>query len=127
MDDAVLGIDIGGTRIKWVRWSPTSGVLDEGERATPRSGAPAVLAVVADLIGNGSVAAAGVAVPGHLSDDLSAVRLLPNLPGDWSGLHLADELRPGPEGACDSSTTRAPSLSRSSGSGRPRGTTTSCS
>jgi glucokinase len=92
VDGAVLGIDIGGTRVKWVRWSPASGVLDEGEQATPRSGSPAVVSLVADLIDRASVAAAGVAVPGHLSDDLSAVRLLPNLPGEWSGLRLADEL-----------------------------------
>jgi glucokinase len=92
MDGAVLGIDLGGTRIKWVRWSPVAGVLDHGERETPRSGAPDVVSSIAGLIGRANVEVAGVAVPGHLSDDLTAVRLLPNLPGDWSGLRLADEL-----------------------------------
>ncbi|MFB4284211.1 ROK family protein [Nonomuraea sp. MTCD27] len=91
-DSAVLGVDIGGTQIKWVRWSRRSGVLDRGELPTPRSGAPAVVSAVAELIGGGKAEAAGVAVPGHLSDDLRAVRLVPNLPGQWQGLRFADEL-----------------------------------
>ncbi|MGI5289925.1 ROK family protein [Nonomuraea polychroma] len=99
MDGAVLGIDIGGTLIKWVRWSPVSGVLDRGERTTPRSGARAVVSAVAELIGEVPGEAAGVALPGHLSDDLRAVRLLPNLPGEWSGLRFADELE-SRTGAC---------------------------
>ncbi|MEU4396482.1 ROK family protein [Kribbella sp. NPDC023855] len=92
MANVALGVDIGGTRIKWVRWSPGSGVLDQGEQATPRSGSPAVVAAVAELIARASVQLAGVALPGHLSNDLTAVRLLPNLPGDRPGLPLADEL-----------------------------------
>ncbi|MFC7585620.1 ROK family protein [Nonomuraea antimicrobica] len=91
-DGAALGVDIGGTLIKWVRWSPGSGVLDRGELPTPRSGAPAVVAAVAELIGDGKTAVAGVAVPGHLSHDLRAVHLLPNLPGQWHGLPFAGEL-----------------------------------
>ncbi|WP_329084917.1 MULTISPECIES: ROK family protein [unclassified Streptosporangium] len=89
---AVLGIDVGGTQIKWARWSPASGMLDQGRRATPRLDAAAVVDAVADLIGGQPVNAVGVAVPGHLSDDLRAIRLIPNLPGDWSGLRFADEL-----------------------------------
>ena len=89
---AVLGLDVGGTRIKWVRWSPASGVLDQGERATPRRDAPAVVSAIAELIGDQPVTGAGVGLPGHLSDDLRGVRLIPNLPGQWAGLRLADEL-----------------------------------
>ncbi|GAB3823113.1 ROK family protein [Kribbella italica] len=92
MSDAVLGVDIGGTRIKWVRWSPASGIVDEGERETPQSGSQDVVSAVAALIRSVPVEAAGVAVPGHLSTDRSAVRLLPNLPGEWSGLRLAEKL-----------------------------------
>lgn len=91
-DTAVLGLDLGGTRIKWVRWSPGSGVLDQGRRATPRRDAPAVVSAVAELIGGRPVRGAGVGVPGHLTDDFRGVRLVPNLPGEWSGLRLADEL-----------------------------------
>ncbi|GLY88138.1 SDR family oxidoreductase [Actinoallomurus iriomotensis] len=49
---AVLGLDVGGTRIKWVRWSPLSGVLDQGWQETPRQAAPAVVSAVAGLIGH---------------------------------------------------------------------------
>ncbi|NJP97454.1 ROK family protein [Nonomuraea sp. FMUSA5-5] len=91
-EGAVLGVDVGGTQIKWVLWSPGAGVLGHGELRTPRSGPPAVLAAVAELIGDGKAGAAGVAVPGHLTDDLRAVRLLPNLPGPWEGLPFAAEL-----------------------------------
>ena len=91
-DDVVLGIDIGGTRTKWVRWSPKDGVQDQGEQATPRSGAPDLLSAVAGLIEDAKVEAVGVAVPGRLSDDLCGIELLPNLPGEWTGPPFATEL-----------------------------------
>jgi glucokinase len=89
---AVIGVDVGGTQIKWVLWSSGAGMLDRGELPTPRSGPPAVLSAVAGLIGAGEAGAAGVAVPGHLTGDLRAVRLLPNVPGPWEGLPFAEEL-----------------------------------
>jgi glucokinase len=86
----VLGIDIGGTRTKWVHWSAEYGVLAYDELATPQSGA--LLDVVAGLIEDAKVSAAGVAVPGRLSDDLRRIELLPNLSGDWAAVPFADEL-----------------------------------
>jgi glucokinase len=90
--DAVLGIDIGGTRTKWVRWSAEYGVVDQGDRATPRSGVRDVVEQVVALIDDAHVTAAGVAVPGCLSGDLRRIELLPNLPGAWAGVPFAAEL-----------------------------------
>jgi glucokinase len=87
----VLGIDIGGTRTKWVQWSPECGVLDHGELATPRD-LRAVVELTVALIRDADVAAAGIAVPGCLSDDLRRIELLPNLPGPWADLPFADEV-----------------------------------
>lgn len=93
----MLGIDVGGTRTKWVRCTPEYAVVDQGELPTPRTGAVEVLArliadteVAAGIAQSGADVAVGIAVPGRLSDDRRRVELLPNLP-DWPE-HLADEL-----------------------------------
>jgi glucokinase len=108
----MLGIDIGGTRTKWVRCTPEYAVLDQGDLPTPRSDPVDALAKLIGEVartgeaaragkgaragevtgaGGPGVEAVGIAVPGRLSDDRRRIELLPNLP-DWP-THLADELQ----------------------------------
>ncbi|GCE02221.1 ROK family protein [Embleya hyalina] len=90
---AVLGVDVGGTDIKWVRWANAS-VVNEGSLPTPRLGPDSVVTAIAHLVGTQPpVGALGVAVPGHLGRDGRSTRLVPNVPGEWAGYPLADRLR----------------------------------
>jgi glucokinase len=88
----VLGADIGGTYIKWVRLSGRR-VLDSGSIPTPSSGPDAVVKAIAGIAVEQSVSALGVAVPGHLTPDLLRTTIIPNLNGNWDGYALARALR----------------------------------
>ena len=90
--ESVLGADIGGTYIKWVRLSGRR-VLDRGSIPTPSSGPDAVVTAIADIAVEQSVSALGVAVPGHLTPDLLRTTIIPNLNGNWDGYALARALR----------------------------------
>ncbi|MGC5170115.1 ROK family protein [Microbacterium sp. DT81.1] len=88
-----LGVDIGGTAIKW---SVLAGGAVEATGAipTPRIDHHAVLAAVAELAQqtSGDLAGIGVAVPGTVNAVLRRSVFLPNLPGDWNDLPVADTL-----------------------------------
>jgi glucokinase len=98
-----LGLDLGGTNIKWVVVEHDGGdwrVLDRDQVATPAADGPG--AVVGRLASVGveavakwpGVTSAGIGVPG-LYDPLSGTtRMLPNVPGTWAGRPVA-----GPVGA----------------------------
>jgi glucokinase len=88
----VLGVDIGGTNIKWVLWTGGE-TADAGRLPTPRSGPDAVVAALSELADPGTVTALGVAVPGHLSRDRRSTTVIPNLAGDWDGYPMADRLQ----------------------------------
>jgi glucokinase len=96
-----LGLDLGGTNIKWVvaacdaeRWA----VVDRGQTPTPQpADADPVLAALADL-GRAALerwsdlATIGVGVPGLYDPATGASRFLPNLPGAWRGVPIAATL-----------------------------------
>jgi len=91
--DPYLGVDIGGTSIKWsvVR----AGVLEaSGSVPTPRVDHHAVVRTVAELAGSVDVdlAGLGVAVPGTVDHLRRRSVFIPNLPGDWSDFGVSDEL-----------------------------------
>lgn len=94
MPDAIatLGVDIGGTRIKWVRWAAGTGVTQRGELSTPQSGPAAIVKALGDLASGQEYAAVGIGVPGHLTDDGRGTRMIPNLPGEWARLPFADDI-----------------------------------
>jgi glucokinase len=88
-----LGLDLGGTNIKWVvleheayEWR----VLDRGRQPTPDGGPPAVLARMAAM-GKDAMAAwsrissVGIGVPGLYYPESGATRFLVNMEGDWDG------------------------------------------
>jgi glucokinase len=93
-----LGLDLGGTNIKWVvlqnaadEWS----VLDRGQVPTLAPDGPE--AVVDRLASVGAeavtrwpdVSSVGVGIPGLYDPATGATRFLVNLPGDWAGRPVA--------------------------------------
>ena len=93
-----LGLDLGGTNIKWVvaqqaedGWSS----VDRGAVATEAMEGPT--AVIRRLTEVGAeaitrypeVATVGVGVPGLYDPEAGTIRFLPNLPGAWSGQPVA--------------------------------------
>ncbi|MBB5790047.1 ROK family protein [Jiangella mangrovi] len=96
MREQVLGIDVGGTTVKWaVLDARTATVVVRGSIPTaddPHTVA-AELAAVAETAAGGDTAAIGVGVPGHVDRRTGIVRFVPNLRGDWPGFPLAATLR----------------------------------
>src|SRR5512143_1498853 len=93
-----LGLDLGGTNIKWVvverrgdDWRP----LDRDQVATPTADGPA--AVVPRLVSVGAeaiercpgVATVGIGVPGLYDPTAGTTRFLVNFPGGWDGVAVA--------------------------------------
>jgi glucokinase len=89
-----IGLDLGGTNVKWVVVEHADGdwrTLDQGQVRTDVSGGErtvvaqlAALAVeVRDRVAGG-VASLGVAVPGLYIPETGVVTFLTNVPGDWS-------------------------------------------
>jgi glucokinase len=98
-----LGLDLGGTNIKWVvaeRDGDEWRVLDRGQVPTPTAEGPDAvvprLAIVgAEAIGrNPGVTSVGVGIPGLYDPAAGTVRFLVNFPGAWAGRPVA-----GPVGA----------------------------
>jgi glucokinase len=92
-----LGIDLGGTNIKWVVLESSDSwvVLDRGQVLTSAADGPdAVVArmssVGAEAIGRWpGVTTAGIGVPGSYEPAAGATRFLTNVPGDWDGKPVA--------------------------------------
>jgi glucokinase len=95
-----LGLDLGGTNIKWT-------ALDVGESTEPiaRGSVPTGAAGGPDVVAERMIAAAreaierhgpveglGVGVPGLFDRDRGTIELFPNLPGPWPGFPLRDRL-----------------------------------
>jgi len=89
----VLGVDVGGTSVKWSLVQGDT-VERSGSIDTPRVDHHAVLGAVAQLARECEVplAGIGIAVPGTVDTVARRSLVVPNLPGDWSGLAVADEL-----------------------------------
>lgn len=88
---SALGVDIGGTNIKWVHRADAA-VVARGTLPTPPAGPAQVAAAIAEIAAARTVEAIGVALPGHLSPDLRSTTTIPNIDGDWQGYPLADML-----------------------------------
>lgn len=88
---SALGVDIGGTNIKWVHRADAA-VVARGTLPTPAAGPAQVAVSIAEVAAARTVEAIGVALPGHLSPDLRSTTTIPNIDGDWQGYPLADAL-----------------------------------
>lgn len=93
-----LGIDLGGTNIKWAlveqhtdgRWL----LLDKSQVPTPDQGPVRVVAEMADVARLAvatwpDAATLGIGVPGLYDPMTGVTRMLPNLQGDWNGVPVA--------------------------------------
>lgn len=95
---AHLGLDLGGTNIKWVVLAPDGTPLADGTLPTEGAGGPAhvierlALAGRAAVAASGPVATAGVGVPGIYDEATGSIRFFTNLPGPWPGHPLAAPL-----------------------------------
>jgi glucokinase len=98
-----LGLDLGGTNIKWVVVEHDAGawrVLDRGQVATPVAEGPDAVvsrlgAVGTDAMGRSpGVLSAGIGIPGLYDPVAGTTRFLVNFPGGWPGVPVA-----GPVGA----------------------------
>jgi glucokinase len=98
-----LGLDLGGTNIKWVvveRDTDSWDLLDRGQVTTPAADGPE--AVVARLAAIGTeatkrfpgVTSVGIGIPGLYDPAAGTTRFLVNVPGAWAGRPVA-----GPVGA----------------------------
>jgi glucokinase len=92
-----LGLDLGGTNIKWVvvehagdEWR----ALDRDQVSTPDGGPDAVVARLASVGAEAvercpGVSSVGIGVPGLYDPSAGTTRFIPNLPGDWNGTPVA--------------------------------------
>jgi glucokinase len=97
-----LGLDLGGTNIKWAvveREGEDWSALDRDQVATPAAAGPE--AVVARLASVGAeaigrcpgVSSVGIGVPGLYDPAAGATRFLVNIPGAWAGRPVAGPVR----------------------------------
>jgi glucokinase len=106
MDSALtvrhLGLDLGGTYVKWVVVESSAQgtrTVATDKAATNVNGGPGgVVAQLAELgraaaARVGTVATVGVGVPGLHDPATGRTRFLPNIPGDWAGVPVVDPIR----------------------------------
>lgn len=91
-----VGLDLGGTSIKAVALTPDGPAVRRMQAPTPRQGADVVLArmraVGREVAAGRAVSAVGVAIPGVVDMAAGRARFVPNVPGQWEGLAVAQEL-----------------------------------
>lgn len=93
-----LGLDLGATNLKWavIEGGET---VDRGQMATRTgSGANGIIEQLVEIGRHaaesaGGLAAAGIGVPGRYDPATGRTRFIPNIPGEWAGLRLADAIR----------------------------------
>lgn len=97
-----LGLDLGGTNIKWAMLTHQDGAwstVGTGQAATrPDEGAAAVVARLAEtarsaMRAHGPIASIGVGVPGLYDPDAGTTEFLVNFPGGWRGVPVVEPLR----------------------------------
>lgn len=87
-----IGVDVGGSSIKWVALDGTQ-IVARGSAATPQTSREDVLHAVADLVrAHPDATAVGLALPGVIDVARSVSVLVPNLPGSWSDEPIAAPL-----------------------------------
>jgi len=89
-----LGVDVGGTRIKW-SLTHAGAVAQAGDVATARTGGGALVEQVAELVsavGAGTVGV-GLAMPGTVDTARQETLVIPNVPGDWFRRPVGEQVR----------------------------------
>jgi glucokinase len=92
-----LGIDVGGTNIKWVTLDGSAARLGSGTVATPTADEARVVDALEQIVATArerfDVHSIGIAVPGHVDRLTQQTLLIPNVAGHWNGFALGDEMR----------------------------------
>ncbi len=97
-DGRHLGLDLGGTNVKWIVIERAGGewrALGRGHQPTATAGGPdAIVAQLGDLGGTAmeswpGVTSAGIGVPGLYDPASGTTRFLVNVPGIWAGRPVA--------------------------------------
>ena len=85
-----IGIDVGGTSIKWACTVGTQ-VTQTGRLDTPRPGGTALVSAIAGLVRDldPDASTVGVAVPGLVDTRTRSTIFIPNIPGSWDRYPLA--------------------------------------
>lgn len=93
---AALGIDVGGTNIKWVALDRSATPLGSGTVPTPTTDELQVVVALEEIVAAArnrfDVRSIGIAVPGHVDRQTQQTLLIPNVAGEWSGFALGAEL-----------------------------------
>lgn len=90
-----LGLDLGGTNVKWAILDGTDEVVASGSARTHGERGPAgvvrrLAEIGADAIEwSGPVDAVGIGLPGLYDRAAGTARFMTNLPGDWAGVPVA--------------------------------------
>ena len=81
-----VGIDVGGTRVKWAVLREGS-LADRGDEATAREGGEALMDQIANLTKTlaPDATAVGVAMPGTVDTANRQTLVIPNIAGNWGG------------------------------------------
>ena len=95
-----LGLDLGGTNIKWVVLEvvgPSMRVLARGQAPTDvSSGEQSVVEQLIEIARDSSpdlIQSVGVGVPGLYDPVAGSTRFMPNVPGKWAGVPVAERVR----------------------------------
>ncbi len=102
MPDLYVGVDVGGTSIKFAVAGAEGQVLKEGSIPTESHlGPEAVLARIAHYaqsltegLGGGRIVALGMGLPGLVDSRLGIARYLPNMMSHWKNVPVANILEP---------------------------------
>ncbi len=100
ISDCIVGVDLGGTRIRAILWTSDGGIRGRSECLTQaEEGVDAVVArirhTIDEAVGDfdwGHIAGVGIGAPGPLDPFRGVVLEAPNLPG-WTKVPLRDLIR----------------------------------
>ena len=92
---AYLGIDVGGTRIKWSLVDRNGEPLDSGDTPTPKAGGEDLVNHIVGIAqAQGATASAvGLAVPGLVNTQTRETLFIPNIPGEWANYPLGPRVQ----------------------------------
>lgn len=89
-----LGIDVGGSRIKW-SLATDGAIVEDGALPTARAGGDELVAQVVRLVTDvgGGAAGVGLAMPGTVDTRRRETLVIPNVPGDWWRRPVGEQVR----------------------------------
>ncbi|CAH0278147.1 Glucokinase [Arthrobacter sp. Bi83] len=88
-----LGIDVGGTRIKWSVVEDAK-IVATGDVPTPREGGEILISLLKNLTASlgPTTRAIGLALPGLVNTQTRSTIFIPNIPGSWMNYPIAAEI-----------------------------------